>query len=112
MLRALGSWRTALPRQASNTVLRVFLAHGASAMAAQGARSSQERVRKMVMASPRARGYSETGRLGVQIGKTDILADIRLETAGFPGARGNLRVAQDQFLVAAVRMLNDIGDFA
>jgi predicted Abi (CAAX) family protease len=32
VLRALGSWRTALPRVASDTVLRVFLAHGASAL--------------------------------------------------------------------------------
>jgi predicted Abi (CAAX) family protease len=30
VLRGLGSWRTALPRQASETVLRVFLRHGAS----------------------------------------------------------------------------------
>jgi predicted Abi (CAAX) family protease len=32
VLRALGSWRTALPRLASDTVVRVFLAHGASAL--------------------------------------------------------------------------------
>ena len=30
LMRGLGSWRTALPRQASETVLRVFLRHGAS----------------------------------------------------------------------------------
>ncbi len=32
VLRALGSWRTALPRMASDTVVRVFLKHGASAL--------------------------------------------------------------------------------
>jgi predicted Abi (CAAX) family protease len=32
LLRGLGSWRTALPRLACDTVLKVFLRHGASAL--------------------------------------------------------------------------------